>query len=116
MVRHLSSSVFCVDAQRCASLLGKALELSSFSVQEKVAFALLLPEMRLDQLVRFATIVNTMLKKQMEQELGDVFRSVQQCLETHVAIQTQQDHTFMTETSSIVQEFRHEESLKKTSL
>lgn len=111
-----SSSRFCVDAARCAFLLGRALELSSFSLQEKAAFAVLIPEMRLDQLTRLSVILHGMLQKQMELELGDFFRAVAQSLDTHAAMQAQRDHTFMTAISALVQEFRHEESLKKTSL
>lgn len=111
-----SSSVFSFRAAHCAVLLGKALEASSFSVQEKAAWNVLIPEMRLDQLVRFAIILDGALKQSAEKSLAPLFRSIQSTLDKHAAIQAELDHTFMTDISHMVQEFRRAETLAQPSL
>jgi hypothetical protein len=94
------------DARVLAVSLARLLAASSLSDREKAAWATLLPEMRLDQLSRFATALDSAVMQSAKTELADVMTSIQAVMEKHAAQQAQADHDFMQRITGMVEDLR----------
>ncbi len=110
-----SQSALSDEARILAVRLAEALGASSMPVQEKEAWAALIPEMRLDQLARFAEVLDASVTNAMRTEVADVVDSLRTILEKHAAKQAELDSTYMSGVSAIVQRLRTTEAQHKNS-
>ena len=94
-----TTSALQQEARDLAIVLARVLAASSFSEQEKAAWATLLPEMRLDQLSRFAAMLDTSVNNAANAEVADVLAQTRTVLEKYAAMQAETDNDFMTNVS-----------------
>ena len=97
------------EARALAVSLAKALNASSLSEEEKVAWAALIPEMRLDQLSRFAVILDASVEKAAKAEVAELSAKYRTVLEKYAAIQSQTDSDFMKGVGGMVEDLRKAE-------
>ena len=94
------------EARQLAVSLADALAASAMPDDQKAAWAALIPEMRLDQLSRFATVLDVYLSRAVKDEVADVIQKMRTILEKYAAIQSQTDNAFMTDVAGMVQQLR----------
>jgi hypothetical protein len=111
----VSQSTLPEEVKMLAVRLAEALGASSMSAQQKEAWAVLIPEMRLDQLARFAEVLDASVSKAMRAEVADIVDSLRKIFEVHAAKQAELDSAYMTGVSSIVQRLRAAEANHKDS-
>lgn len=97
------------EARALAIRLAQALAASSLPNEQKEAWATLIPEMRLDQLTRFAEAIELSLNKAAKEELSETLQQIQAVTEKYAAIQAQTDHDFMVGISGLVDDLRKAE-------
>ncbi len=100
------------EARVLAVQFSRVLDASSIPEQEKAAWAALIPEMRLDQLSRFSTVLDAYLTKAVRDELRGVEEQLRAVMEKYAAKQAQTENTLMSGISRIVQEIRTEDSAR----
>lgn len=100
------------EARVLAVQFSRVLDASSMPEQEKAAWAALIPEMRLDQLSRFSTVLDAYLTKAVRDELRGVEEQLRAVMEKYAAKQAQTENTLMSGISRIVQEIRTEDSAR----
>jgi len=101
------------EAKQIAIRLAEALAASSLTEKEKESWAVLIPELRLDQLSRLAVVLDASVEKAVRADLADVIEKIRVILEKHAAVQVQLDSEFMTGIGSIVQDLRRAEAVAK---
>lgn len=94
------------EARMLAVSLAKALAASSLSEREKAAWARVLPEMRLDQLSRFAVVLDASVAQSARAQLSATISQVNAAEEKHAAIAAQTDHDFMQSIAGMVDHLR----------
>ena len=97
------------EARLLAISLAESLAASSMPEQEKAAWAALLPEMRLDQLSRFAVALDSSVAQAAKAEVADVVKKMRTVLEKYAAMQSEADNTFMTGIAKMVEDLRKAE-------
>jgi hypothetical protein len=97
------------EARELAISLAESLAASSMPEQEKAAWAALLPEMRLDQLSRFAAALDVSVAQAAKAEVADVVRKMRTVLEKYAAQQSEADNEFMTGIAKMVEDLRKAE-------
>lgn len=100
------------EARNLAALLAEALAASSLPDSQKAAWAVLIPEMRLDQLSRFATVLDGAVEKAAKAEVADVLQSIRTVLEKYAAIQAEADNEFTQGIAGLVEDLRKAERAK----
>lgn len=103
-------SAFLTETVFFATVLAQALHASGLSDQEKQAWAVLVPHVRLDQVAKLASLLDKRLSRAVQTEVSDVVASVRHTVDKHAAIQSQINNTFMTDIATVVQELRAAES------
>lgn len=109
----VSESMLIAEAKQIAIRLAEALAASSLTEKEKESWAVLIPELRLDQLSRLAVVLDASVEKAVRADLADVIEKIRVILEKHAAVQVQLDSEFMTGIGSIVQDLRRAEAVAK---
>ncbi len=97
------------EAREIAVSLARMLAASSMSEEQKASWAALIPEMRLDQLSRFAAVLDASVEKAAKAEAGDAVQKLRTVLEKYAAIQSQADHDFMKGIAGLVEDLRKAE-------
>lgn len=97
------------EARLLAISLAESLAASNMPEQEKAAWAALLPEMRLDQLSRFAVALDASVAQAAKAEVADVVSKMRAVLEKYAAMQSEADNTFMTGIAKMVEDLRKAE-------
>lgn len=97
------------EARVLAISLAESLAASSMPEQEKAAWAALLPEMRLDQLSRFAAALDASVAQAAKAEVADVVAKMRSVLEKYAAMQSEADNNFMTGIAKMVEDLRKAE-------
>ena len=110
----ISESALLDEARLLAIRLAEALAASNMPEDEKEAWAVLLPELRLDQLSRLAAVLDASVEKAVKADVADVVEKLRPILEKHAAIQAQLDSSFMTGIGNVVQDLRKAENAAKT--
>ena len=105
-VRRMDDGALQHEARALAVALAQALASSSFSEKEKAAWALVLPEMRLDQLSRFAVILDMSLTRAAKAELAGPLAAARAVAEKYAARQSQTNHDFMQNIVGMVENLR----------
>lgn len=113
-IPKVSESALLEEARQLAAHLAEALAASSLPEDEKEAWAVLIPELRLDQLSRLAVVLDASVEKAVKADIADVVEKLRHILEKYAAIQAQLDSEFMTGIGSIVQDLRKAEAAAKT--
>ncbi len=101
-----SESSLTGEARQLVILLSGALKVSNLSDIEKSAWAALLPEMRLDQLAKFADILDISIAKKAKTELSETQKSIQTIQETQAAKQAEIDNGFMQSITKMNEQLR----------
>ena len=99
------------EARDLAISLAESLAASSMPEQEKAAWAALLPEMRLDQLSRFAAVLDASVAQSAKAEVADVVQKMRTVLEKYAAMQAEADNDFMTGIAKTVEDLRKAERI-----
>ncbi len=110
----VSESALLAEAKALAIQLAQALAASNMPEDEKEAWAVLLPELRLDQLSRLAVVLDASVEKAVKADVADIVEKLRPILEKFAASQAQLDSEFMSNISSIVQDVRKAEASAKT--
>lgn len=98
------------DARQLAVHLSRVLAASALPAEQKAAWAVLIPEMRLDQLSRLASILDTFLEQAVKVDLADTIKTMQTIVDKYAAKQAQIDNAFMTDLTGMVQQLRRVET------
>ncbi len=94
------------EARSIAVSLARMLTASSMTDEQKAAWAALIPEMRLDQLSRFAAVLDASVEKAAKAECADAAQKLRVVLEKYAAIQSQTDNDFMKGIAGLVEQLR----------
>lgn len=97
------------EARGLAVSLAQMLAASSMSEEQKSSWAALIPEMRLDQLSRFAAVLDASVEKAAKAELADTVQKFRTVLEKYAAMQSQTDNDFMKGIAGLVEGLRKAE-------
>jgi folylpolyglutamate synthase/dihydropteroate synthase len=97
------------EARALAICLAQMLAASSMPEEQKAAWAALIPEMRLDQLSRFAVVLDGAVAQAARAELADTVQKFRVVLEKYAAIQSQTDNDFMKGIAGLVDDLRKAE-------
>lgn len=81
------------------------------TTEQKATWAALIPEMRLDQLSRFAAVLDGTVAQTAKAELADTVRKLRVVLEKYAAIQAQTDNDFMKGIAGLVEDLRNAERI-----
>lgn len=93
------------DARQLGDALAQALYASSFTNDEKMAWAALIPFMRVDQLAQLQELLESQLDRKIERE-SDALRRVRSIMEEHAAHRAELDQRFSHDLASIAKELR----------
>ncbi len=97
------------EARTLAIALAQFLAASKMSEEQKAAWAALIPEMRLDQLTRFAAVLDGSVSQAAKAELAETVQKFRAVLEKYAAIQSQTDNDFMKGIAGLVEDLRKAE-------
>lgn len=97
------------EARSLAISLAKLLAASAMPEEQKAAWAALIPEMRLDQLSRFAAVLDASVEKAAKAEVAETVQKFRAVLEKYAAIQSQTDNDFMKGIAGLVDDLRKAE-------
>ncbi len=94
------------EARQLAILLSEALKVSNLPDADKSAWTALLPEMRTDQLAKFANILDISIVKKAKIELSEIQKTIQTIQETQAAKQAEIDSDFMQSITKMNEQLR----------
>lgn len=97
------------EARSLAVSLAQMLAASSMSEEQKASWAAFIPEMRLDQLSRFAAVLDASVEKAAKAELAGTVQKFRTVLEKYAAMQSQIDNDFMKGIAGLVESLRKAE-------
>ena len=97
------------EARVLAISLAERLMASAMSAEQKAAWAAIIPEMRLDQLSRFAAALDASVEKAAQGEIADAAEQYKVILEKYAAVQAQTDSDFMQGVAELVEDLRKAE-------
>ena len=97
------------EARALAISLAQFLAASSMLEEQKDAWAARIPEMRLDQLSRFAAVLDGTVVQTAKAELSSTVQKLRAVLEKYAAIQAQTDNDFMKGIAGLVEDLRNAE-------
>jgi hypothetical protein len=97
------------EARVLAISLAQLLAASSLPEDQKAAWAALIPEMRLDQLWRFAAVLDASVEQAAKAEVAHVTQQFRTVLEKYAAMQSQADNDFMKGIAGLVEDLRKAE-------
>jgi hypothetical protein len=97
------------EARELAISFARLLAASSMSDEQKTAWAALIPEMRLDQLSRFAAVLDSSVTQSAKAELAETVQKFRAVLEKYAAMQAQTDNDFMKGIAGLVEDLRKAE-------
>ncbi len=97
------------EARTLAVSLAEHLMASAMPAEQKAAWAVMIPEMRLDQLSRFAAILDASVEKAAQAEVAGAVQQYRDILEKYAAVQAQTDSDFMQGVAELVEDLRQAE-------
>lgn len=97
------------EARELAVSLARMLAASALPEEQKAEWAALIPEMRLDQLSRFAAVLDASVERAAQAELAGTAQQLRTVLEKYAAIQAQTDTDFMNGVAGLVENLRKAE-------
>ncbi|KKW30790.1 MAG: hypothetical protein UY72_C0003G0019 [Candidatus Uhrbacteria bacterium GW2011_GWD2_52_7] len=103
--QQVDAQSLIADARQLGDSLAKSLVASSFTDDEKVAWATVIPYLRIDQLAKLQELLEFGLDRKVERE-SDALRQVRKIMEEHAAKRAEIDQQFSQELANIAKELR----------